>query len=126
MINIKVILEDGNTFTTRMNCTLSKAIEYYVGNSFTFGTDSSNEVSVKCTEVLLTVFSEEVLKIDGLVDCFRINGDEFQLRYEDGNGHFNEGFVVTHYNDTVQRIRTTVGTYNEAVKLFTKLVSKVY
>lgn len=122
MINIKVIFENGNSFTTRMNCTLAKAIEYYVGNSFTF----SNEVSVKCTEVLLTVFSEEILKNDGLVDCFRINDDEFQLRYDDGNVHFNEGFIVTHYNDTVQRIRTTVSTYDEAVKLFTKLVAKVY
>lgn len=51
MITIKVTMEDGNTFTTPINCTFEEAKSYYVGNYFNMGT--VDDYMVKAVKVEL-------------------------------------------------------------------------
>lgn len=129
-MNIKVIFADGNSLTTKFNGTFKQAQDYYIGNRFTFGGSDSEgnwtEKSVVAVIVELTfeVFSELMLT-QGYIDCYRVGNDEIQLRYENGKGLENQGFAVTHYDNTVRKSRKVFEHYNDAVRRFKRLAEKI-
>lgn len=50
MLKLKVIFEDGDCLITKINLSITEAIEYYVGNRFNFGITEDN--FKKCIDII--------------------------------------------------------------------------
>ncbi|MCM3387298.1 hypothetical protein M3649_04015 [Ureibacillus chungkukjangi] len=85
MIDILVTYDNGDFMRTQMNCTLLEAGEYYINQSFTFGTSEENEYQV----IAINIYPYDEWK-HGVLEYFSANGivvlnlddDREQLNYK--------------------------------------------
>lgn len=58
MLTVKVILADGNSFTTGFNGTANEVISYYLGQSFEMAKGGGTYAMVKCIQVEISAWKK--------------------------------------------------------------------